>query len=1038
MPYKILAAIISLAVTLIAGTDLPVHASGGGLEVKVVSTDAYGLTIELSLPDFKIKDRLQSGGSSTPQNARPSDWNSACQEIVLAGWAKTSRPGHPELPLAAVLIQTPQSGEISLEELGSTSESLPDVNVCPVPRLSVSEDGQPVTENDLNDDVYLSSDFLPGTLAELTSRSLLRDTTLARIMMYPFQWNPATKELRYFRQVRLRVQFQNPLSQHSELLVASAGRKTEDIFAQLNRHSVINYQGPDAVSRQVAASPPTSVQNGLFESNNNRLRIEIKKDGIYRLSYNDLIDAGVNAGTIDPHTFQLFNRDKEVAIKLVSKLPYRFTTGDCLEFYAQGISTHFTDTNVYWLSWGDVVGKRVTRVNGRVAKGKRLNSFNEVLRVEENHLMWDGMPEAPEKDYWFWEKITAPLTKNYALTVPSPVAGQANATVRVGYRGRSTPSPHPNHHTRISLNGTQVNDKKWDGDTEYVQQATLPPGLLANGTNTLTLAAPGDTKAFPDIFYFNWVEVRYARNFLAVDDMLPFSLQGNGKYRVEVKGLSKSSVKIYEVTDPFGVREVVSFPVRTDGSFYRAEFEDSIAGSKNYHVATVSAIAKPYKTKLWQPADMNSTSNGADLIVITADEFRSAVEPLCTFHQNQGLRVKLVSVEDIYNEFNHGIIDPAAIRDFLKAAYERWQQPAPSYVLLVGDANIDYRDYLGTGKKSRVPTHLSLTDSLGLTPDDNWYVCVAGNDSLPDMLIGRLPGSSAGTVSQVVNKIIDYEQSTDYQPSRALFAADNNEIGFENLNEDLVSYLPSGFDVHKAYLRLFGNTVSTTQYIISSINEGMLTTTYVGHGDVITWAGEQLFDTADVSLLNNPNKLTFLVTLDCLNGYFAQPFYYSLAEEFVVAPNKGAVASFSPSGLGYLWEHKILGNELFSSIFKEGKSLFGVITTQSKMKAYARGASEDILKTFTLLVILQRDSSRWAASRDRGKAKFVIPACLAKSSFTSALGSKSANLDISSIHCFSGVLRPRLSPGSGVVVLLSSAGGSPHLTLIRFASEAAL
>jgi hypothetical protein len=118
---------------------------------------------------------------------------------------------------------------------------------------------------------------------------------------------------------------------------------------------------------------------------------------------------------------------------------------------------------------------------------------------------------------------------------------------------------------------------------------------------------------------------------------------------------------------------------------------------------------------------------------------------------------------------------------------------------------------------------------------------------------------------------------------------------------------------------------------------------------VIHTAGERLFETTDVPLLSNPHKLTFLVTLDCLNGYFAQPFYYSLAEEFVVAPGKGAVATFSPSGLGYLWEHEILGNEIFSAIFKEGKSLFGVIAIQAKMDAYAKGASEDILRTFTLL-----------------------------------------------------------------------------------------
>lgn len=166
MPYKTLATIISLALMHGLAIGAPVWASGGAPGVKVLSTDAYGLILELSVPDFKIQERSQTVQASTPAAARSLAENSACQEIALAGWAKTSRPGHPELPLTAVLIQTPQSGEISVEELESTSESLADVTLCPVPRLSVSEDGRPVTKTVRNNKVYLSSDFIPRTLAE--------------------------------------------------------------------------------------------------------------------------------------------------------------------------------------------------------------------------------------------------------------------------------------------------------------------------------------------------------------------------------------------------------------------------------------------------------------------------------------------------------------------------------------------------------------------------------------------------------------------------------------------------------------------------------------------------------------------------------------------------------------------------------------------------------------------------------------------------------------------------------------------------------
>jgi hypothetical protein len=101
--------------------------------------------------------------------------------------------------------------------------------------------------------------------------------------------------------------------------------------------------------------------------------------------------------------------------------------------------------------------------------------------------------------------------------------------------------------------------------------------------------------------------------------------------------------------------------------------------------------------------------------------------------------------------------------------------------------------------------------------------------------------------------------------------------------------------------------------------------------------------------LNNGGKLTFLVTLDCLNGYFAHPSYYSISEAFVAAKDRGAIAAFSPSGLGYPSEHMILGNEIFSSVFRDNVWALGAITTQSKINAFANGVSEDVVRIFTLI-----------------------------------------------------------------------------------------
>jgi hypothetical protein len=40
-----------------------------------------------------------------------------------------------------------------------------------------------------------------------------------------------------------------------------------------------------------------------------------------------------------------------------------------------------------------------------------------------------------------------------------------------------------------------------------------------------------------------------------------------------------------------------------------------------------------------------------------------------------------------------------------------------------------------------------------------------------------------------------------------------------------------------------------------------------------------------------------VMTMNCLNGYFHFPYFDALGEALVKAPEKGAIAAFSPSGL---------------------------------------------------------------------------------------------------------------------------------------------
>jgi hypothetical protein len=113
--------------------------------------------------------------------------------------------------------------------------------------------------------------------------------------------------------------------------------------------------------------------------------------------------------------------------------------------------------------------------------------------------------------------------------------------------------------------------------------------------------------------------------------------------------------------------------------------------------------------------------------------------------------------------------------------------------------------------------------------------------------------------------------------------------------------------------------------------------------------------------MTNKNRLTFVLPLNCLNGYFSQPFQYCLAEEWVRAANGGAVACFAPSGLSHQWEHEFISQLIFSKIFLDFENRLGSIAIQSKVDAYFAGASDNVLISFNLI---GDPATRLAVNRD--------------------------------------------------------------------------
>lgn len=682
------------------------------------------------------------------------------------------------------------------------------------------------------------------------------------------------------------------------------------------------------------------------------MKIEVTGSGICRLTGADIEKTGVDPAAIDPATLRMFRLNTEIAI-VVSAAGPGISESDFVEFYARGMDNQYTGTDVYWLYWGGDAGERIAWRDGAVSGGTpRVTSFYERLTVEENHEIWTETPNAPAADYWFWKKFTSPQSITYGVDVPSPVKNAANGVLTVYFQGRSGDGAEAAHHTVVSLNNTEISDQVWNGNESFVQFGGMGQTLLLAGRNQVTIGCR--SSGTPDVLYLNRIEIAYQRNLSAVGNALWFSLDEEDAGAVEITGFTGAGIHIWDISDPAAPRRISNIDIASSGPGFKAAFAHP-GGDKSYVAFTSDAVLTPDRVSYRKLSDLRKLANASDYLVITDKEFMAALEDLCELRRRQGMRVKMVDIEEIYDVFAYGFFDPEAIRAFLQYAYQNWDPPVLRYVLLAGDANLDYRNYFNAKKQNRVPVYLDRTVDLGLTPSDNRYGCVAGDDRVPELYVGRIPGDSPATIGAIVNKLIRYESNRHQDSNGALFVADDDDPAFEALNEVLISYLPGDFLPETVYTRFYNDFDDATADIKSFINEGMAMVNFVGHGDVTRWGaepaggGDFIFVPDDIEDLTNENSFPFVLALNCLNGYFSQPLLYSLAEEWVMAKDAGAVACFAPSGLSHQWEHEFISTRIFSRIFLGGENRIGDVAIESKIDAYYSGASDLVLVSFNLI-----------------------------------------------------------------------------------------
>jgi hypothetical protein len=669
-------------------------------------------------------------------------------------------------------------------------------------------------------------------------------------------------------------------------------------------------------------------------------KVAVDEDGIYVLSYADLMAAGLDLSDVDPQQISLSNQGQEVPL-LVS--------GEGTElgiiFQGTGNTTLYSRENVYWLDLRGVDGKRMAgRAASPVACGAPASSFLHTVRGEED-LFYAPMAPASE-DHWCWQKLLAPEKTDLPVDLLDLAPG--DGLLRLALLGYTSDEVSPDHHVRIHLNACTVGEASWDGQERYVIESAVPPSCLQEGENTLGLEAVGDTGARVDIVLVDWVELEYQRYFRAREDSLEFT--GQGGFQV-VTGFSSEQLWLFDVSDRLNVVQLTGADVEANGSQYVLSFCDGEPSGHSYlAVGQAGLRRRAGLTAVTSTVDLRSPNNQADYIVITHQDFREAILPLVEWRRSQGLSVQVVTITEVYDQFSHGLADPAAVRELLRYAHANWTKPAPQYVLLVGDASYDYLDNLKGPNKSLLPTSLVDTAFSGQTLSDNWFVCLDDEDVLPDMAIGRLPVSTADEARAIVDKIIAYERGAppgDWR-RRVVLVADGKEASFATQSDLLAEQsVPPRYEVSKVYA---GSVEDPQSAVAQELADGSLIVNYVGHGSIDLWSEDRLFSSEQISALGNDGRQPMMILMSCLLGFFGHPERDAMAEELLLAEDGGAVAVFAPSSLTLSSDQGPLNRALMKVLLEEDAPAVGLAILEAKRSVGAETQGQrDVIETFTLL-----------------------------------------------------------------------------------------
>ena len=672
----------------------------------------------------------------------------------------------------------------------------------------------------------------------------------------------------------------------------------------------------------------------------NWYKVGITETNIYKIDRNFLKRLGLPVGTLDPRTIkvygnggggvlpQLNSADRptdltENAIFAVGENDGSLDNEDFFLFF--GKSPHkmnwslegldyeknlYSDTTYYFITFEGVNGKRIQTGFSGSTNTNFINTYDDAIvhELDKDNLLRSGR-------IWHGESFSRTVGLNLQLNFT-----RSNVVLFESLTASAIAQSELDCSMDFLINGEFVGSLQMDAipfgeNSRYSYKADRNEEtfILNKGNDNISFDINFNPNGTTSIAYLDHLELLLKRKISYANESLFIRSIESLNFPTVTYQISNGSadVAVWDVTHPThtirlnskmtdGIRSFTSesttmreFVIFSDSDTKEPEIFGSI---KNQNIQAISSV---------------------DGLIITHPTFVDQAQRLADFHNiNSGLKVEVVTTNQVFNEFSSGMQDITALRDFARHVYKSGN--TLKYLLLFGDASYSYKNQLHTNSNfvpiyqsretfSPIYSH-SSDDYFGFFEDHEgeWDETNNGDHTL-EIGVGRIPATTRAEAQIVVDKILRYSTSTRALGSwrnEVVYIADDGDANIHMRQcEDLIEIITNEgkLDSKKLYLDAFeqtgtgfGESPTVKRAIQQSFENGALFMNFLGHGNPNQWMDERVLLGSDIDNLRNYQKLPILTTATCEFGRYDDPFRTSGAEKLICS-DKGAIALLTTS-----------------------------------------------------------------------------------------------------------------------------------------------